>query len=132
VALTLGAVAAGCGGAPADEPSTSTPPPASTETSSTAAADLGIPPAPDDATTAAYIADLQAIDAEIVGDKDPRALVSRGRDQCRSVKDNPTDQAKLVDLTNKRFTAPGHSDGFGLDKATLILAAVRKHICPTY
>lgn len=91
-----------------------------------------IPPAPDAATTAAYIAALRAIDPDIVGDKDERTIVNRGRDQCGSVKDSPTDQAKLVELTNKRFTSPKHPEGFGAEKATQILAVVRQHICPTY
>ncbi|MFJ9443261.1 hypothetical protein ACIRRH_15525 [Kitasatospora sp. NPDC101235] len=91
----------------------------------------GPPPKPDAATTAAYIAALTAIDPEIVSDKADRA-VSRGRDQCTSVAEWPTDQAKLVDLANKRFTSAKHPDGFGPEKAAKILEVVRKHICPTY
>ena len=102
------------------------------EAGTAAAAANGIPPAPDAATTAAYIAALKAIDPDIVGDKDDKTIVNRGRDQCGSVAQTPNDQAKLVELTNKRFTAPGHPNGFGTDKATQILAVVRQHICPTY
>ncbi|MFE6049364.1 hypothetical protein ACFQ6N_01245 [Kitasatospora sp. NPDC056446] len=114
-----------------------TPAPAgTTPAGATAAAPAGAkpsgPPAkPDAATTAAYIAALTAIDPEIVSDKADRA-VSRGRDQCTSVAEWPNDQAKLVDLANKRFTSSKHPEGFGAEKSARILAAVRKHICPTY
>ncbi|WP_078860190.1 hypothetical protein [Streptomyces rubellomurinus] len=91
----------------------------------------GLPPKPDAATTAKYIAALTAIDPEIVGDKPDRA-VSRGRDQCSSVAEFSKDTAKLVDLTNKRFTSPKHPDGFGAEKAAKILVVVRASICPTY
>lgn len=91
----------------------------------------GLPPKPDATTTTAYIAALTAIDPEIVGDKADRA-VNRGRDQCSSVLLYPQDKAKLVDLTNQRFTSPNHPRGFGTEKSTKILEVVRKHICPTY
>jgi hypothetical protein len=42
------------------------------------------------------------------------------------------DRAKLVDLTNKRFTAVGHPDGFGATKAAKILDVVHKRLCPSY
>ncbi|MGW1998541.1 hypothetical protein ACWCPW_51670, partial [Embleya sp. NPDC001921] len=86
---------------------------------------------PDAATTAAYIADLDAIDPAIVDGKTDKA-VSRGRDQCASVKATPDDKAKLVELTTKRFTGPANPDGFGPTKSEKILVAVRKHICPQY
>ncbi|MFE7559677.1 hypothetical protein [Kitasatospora sp. NPDC057500] len=58
--------------------------------------------------------------------------MSRGRDQCTSVAQYPTDQPKLVELTGKRFISPGHPQGFGPEKSAKILAAVRTHICPSY
>lgn len=124
---------AACGGQPTSEPApsttSSTVSPADT---SSAAAAAGIPPKPDDATTQAYLADLRAIDPAIVDEDNLSKTINRGRDQCSTVKTSPGDQAKLIDFTNKRFTAPGHSEGFGPEKAERILAAVRKHICPTY
>lgn len=131
-ALTMLGLAA-CGGQPASEPAPST-----TQSStgdpvmSSAAAAAGIPPKPDEATAQAYLADLRAIDPAIVDEDNPSKTINRGRDQCSTVKASPGDQAKLIDFTNKRFTAPGHSDGFGPEKAERILAAVRKHICPTF
>jgi hypothetical protein len=120
--LTAGAVLAlaGCGTPPA----TPAPEPDTVVT--------GIPPVPPRDRWGAYIAALNAIDADIVGSKGEQALVDRGRDQCGSVNDWPDDQDKLLELTNKRFTAPDHPDGFGLDTAAKILAVVRAHLCPTY
>ncbi|MFF2122653.1 hypothetical protein ACFVXH_35575 [Kitasatospora sp. NPDC058184] len=120
--------------APAAPAPAATQPPApagTTPAAAGAAKPSGPPPKPDAATTTAYVAALMAIDPEIVSDK-PDRVVSRGRDQCTSVAEWPNDQPKLVDLANKRFTSAKHPEGFGPDKAALILAAVRKHICPTY
>ncbi|GII28387.1 hypothetical protein Pmi06nite_18290 [Planotetraspora mira] len=92
----------------------------------------GLPPMPDEETEAKYIKALDVIDPEIVGDQDETEVVNHGRDQCVSVKEWPKEQAKLLELTAKRFKAPGHSDGFGATKNKLILAAVRKYLCPKY
>jgi hypothetical protein len=106
-------------------------PPPSTTPAPPAEAAVGIPPKPDAATQRAYLAALTAIDPDIVHGKEDTA-VNRGRDQCSSVKEWPTDQPKLVDLTQQRFTSPGHPEGFGPAKSAQILAAVRKYLCPTY
>ncbi|MEV2236713.1 hypothetical protein [Micromonospora sp. NPDC049891] len=90
----------------------------------------GLPPAPDAATADAYIAALRDIDPDIVGDKDPKTVVNRGRDQCTAIAEWPDDEAKLVDLTNRRFTSPDHPEGFGDKKSKRILAVVKEHICP--
>ncbi|WP_143091816.1 hypothetical protein [Lentzea albida] len=124
---------AGCAGQPAADPATSTAPAAVNTTSAPSAASAaGIPPKPDEATVKAYLDELRAIDPAIVDEDNPDKAINRGRDQCSSVQSFPADQAKLIDLTNKRFTAPGQSNGFGPEKAERILAAVRKHICPTF
>ncbi|GLH97341.1 hypothetical protein [Phytohabitans aurantiacus] len=126
--FALGCGAGGAGEDKADEPPATTAPAVDM---SAALAAAGIPPAPEAKAWTAYIAALRKIDPAIVGDDEEKA-VDRGRNQCGSVKEHPDDEAKLVDLTNKRFTAPGHSAGFGKAKATKILAAVRKYICPSY
>ncbi|MFE9745099.1 hypothetical protein ACFYOT_09365 [Saccharothrix saharensis] len=126
-ASALGLLAAGCGSAVEPEQ-----PAQAATTGSTAPAVAGIPPKPDEATQAVYLSDLRAIDPAIVGDKDPSVMVDRGRNQCSSVKEFSSDHAKLVDLTNKRFTAPDAPNGFGMEKSERILAVVRKHICPTF
>ncbi|WP_327679462.1 DUF732 domain-containing protein [Kitasatospora sp. NBC_00458] len=105
------------------------PAPAGTTAAAPASAGPGgLPPKPDAATQAKYLAALAAIDPEIVDGKPDRA-VSRGRDQCSSVAQGK-DQAALIELTSKRFTSAGHPGGFGPEKSTKILEAVRKHICP--
>jgi hypothetical protein len=90
----------------------------------------GAPPPPDRATAEAYVADLRRIDPAIVGAGDIRALVDRGREQCAAIREFPDDRARLVELTEQRFTAPGHPDGFGAAKAAAILDVVRARICP--
>jgi len=146
LALVVAAgLAVACGGTPKADPkaapnATSAQPPdssapttaASPRDFSSAEAAVGIPPKPDAVTQAAYIADLRAIDPDIIGKKDEETIVDRGRNQCRSIKDFPKDRAKLVELTNKRFTSPNHPDGFGLVKAGKILDVVHKRLCPTY
>lgn len=104
----------------------------STAAATDAAAENGIPPTPNPEAWKAYIDALRAIDPDIVGKKDESTIVDRGRSQCTSVKDPRNDQAKLIELTNRRFTSPSHPQGFGDEKSTQILAAVRKYICPTY
>lgn len=91
----------------------------------------GIPPKPDEATAAAYIAELEAIDPKIVDGKPERAI-DRGRNQCSAVKNWPDDLTKQVEQAQKRFTAAGYSGGFGLEKSERIVAVVRKYLCPTY
>ncbi|MGI5179511.1 hypothetical protein ACQEVZ_24590 [Dactylosporangium sp. CA-152071] len=145
LALTVAAgLAVACGGTPkadpnADPPAAATTPASVAPTTAASPRDLssaeaanGIPPKPDAATQAAYIADLKAIDPDIVGKKDEDRIVGRGRDQCSSIKSFPNDRAKLVELTNKRFTSPNHPEGFGLAKAAKILDVVHKRLCPTY
>lgn len=122
-ALLIAVALTGCG---TDDSADQTPAPAEP---SAAAGLPGLPPAPDAATQDAYVAALKKIDPDIVGDKDTRALVNRGRDTCTTIAETQ-DEAELIAATNQRFTAPGHPDGFGEAKAKRILAAVRQYICP--
>ncbi|MGW3324849.1 hypothetical protein [Streptomyces virginiae] len=90
----------------------------------------GIPPSPAPAERTAYLAELNAIDPEIVNGKDDKA-VSRGLNQCMIMKDEK-DPAKRIESANRRFLSPNHPDGFGAGKSALIVAAVQKNLCPTY
>lgn len=92
---------------------------------------IGLPPVPDESNRKSYIVALNAIDTDIVHGKEHTA-VERGRNQCSSIKSFPNDEKKWVSLTNQRFTSPNHPDGFGTVKASKILVAVRKYICPSY
>lgn len=124
--------------------SSSTPPPAappatapasassvgSAQPSAPAAGAGGLPPKPDAATTARYIAALDAIDPDIVHGKED-AAVSRGRDQCSSIGQHKS-QDELIKLTLQRFTSPTHPQGHGPEKAAKILTVVHDNICPTF
>ncbi|MGW6703538.1 hypothetical protein ACWGDE_01405 [Streptomyces sp. NPDC054956] len=98
--------------------------------SSAAAEPSGLPPEPSPDKRTIYLATLNGIDPEIVNGKEDKA-VSRGRDQCASMKDEK-DPTKRVESVNKRFIGPTHPDGFGPTKSALILATVQANICPTY
>ena len=65
-----------------------------------------------------------------MADGDLRRLVDRGRDQCTAIREHPGDRARLIDLTEQRFTTPDHPEGFGERKAAAILDVVRERICP--
>lgn len=113
-------------------PPTNAPPAPATkaETGEAPAPGAAVPvPKPDVATQAEFVADLDAIDAAIVNGRADRA-VSRGRDQCTSIKMWPNDQPKWVALTEQRFTTP--NGPIGTAKAEQVLAIIRKHICPTF
>ncbi len=86
-------------------------------------------PEPDEATWKTYIADLVAIDPDIVHGKEEKA-VDRGRDQCSSISGGDLTRAKLVDLTRQRFTSPSHPEGFGPEVAARILDVVHARLCP--
>ena len=90
----------------------------------------GLGPPPDRATAEAYVADLRRIDPALVGDGDLRELVDRGRDHCVAIRAAADDRARQIELTSRRFTAPGHPEGFGESKAAAILDVVRTRICP--
>ncbi|WP_101253851.1 hypothetical protein [Streptomyces barkulensis] len=109
------------------EPATKSPEPKATTWPDNGAP---FPPEPAAEHWAAFINGLETIDPDIVHGKEEKA-VDRGRNQCTSNRDNPNDEAKLIELTNARFTSPNHPDGFGEAKSTRILQLVRDHICPS-
>lgn len=95
-------------------------------------ASSGIPPKPDAAAQRAYVEALRVIDPEIIGRHDEAIIVDRGRNQCRSIKDHPGDRGRQIALTQQRFSAPRHPDGFGPEVAERILGVVHQYLCPTY
>ena len=90
-----------------------------------------LPPRPDANGEAAYVRALTAIDPDIVHDKEDEA-VDRGRDQCATIHDHPDDRERQIDAAMRRFTSPGHPDGFGRVKSTRIVDAVHTNLCPDY
>ncbi|MEU1212595.1 hypothetical protein ABZ424_09160 [Streptomyces sp. NPDC005790] len=91
----------------------------------------GLPAEPNPAQRQVYLESLNAIDTDIVHGKDDKA-VSRGINQCGTVKTSPNDYIKLIETTNSRFTSPDHPDGHGTIKAERILKVVRDNICPDF
>ncbi|CAM5575096.1 hypothetical protein ACH4GF_40775 [Streptomyces rimosus] len=91
-----------------------------------AEARLGIPPKPDAATQARYVAALDAISRDIVNGKPERA-VSRGRSTCGTIHSFPKDHAKQVEQTRQRFSG---ATQFNAAQAEKILEAVHTHLCP--
>lgn len=133
VAVVAAVALAGCGSSDATpEAAPTTPSGLSSEAIAKAEEAAGIPPEPDQKTADAYLAALRAIDPDIVGDKDPERIIDRGRDQCRTIKDWPNDEAKVLKFANARFTSPEQPNGFGDAKAKKINEAVRKYLCPSY
>jgi hypothetical protein len=137
-AVTLTAAAAlglaACGTAPEPDPAAKPSATAATlspDAKASARSAAGLPPEPDAATRTAYIAALNAIDSDVVHGKDDKA-VSRGLNQCTSIKSKSNDRPKLISLTNSRFTSPDHPDGHGLAKAEKILDVVHKNLCPDF
>lgn len=90
----------------------------------------GLPPSPGVTTREAYLADLDAIDPDIVHGKDDKA-VSRGLSQCSSFKATKS-RAKLIEYANFRFTSPNHPHGHGTAIAEKIVDVVHKHLCPDF
>ncbi|MEV7212618.1 DUF732 domain-containing protein [Kitasatospora cineracea] len=132
-AVLLLTAAAGCSSN--TTAATSAPPPAAPAVSPQQSAEAsagagGLPPKPDEAAVAKYVAALDAIDKDIVHGK-PDTAVSRGRDECSSIGQGKAED-ELVQLAIKRFTSPDHPQGFGPGKAAKILEAVHANICPTF
>ncbi|MFC5720358.1 DUF732 domain-containing protein [Streptomyces gamaensis] len=103
-------------------------PPAADKPVASAEAKAGIPPKPDAATQAAYIRALNTISPTLVGGKEDRA-VSRGRDTCGSIHSFPNDHAKVVSLTQQRFSGAHQVTSA---QAEQILSAVQTHLCPKH
>ncbi|MFD9174660.1 hypothetical protein [Streptomyces diastaticus] len=91
--------------------------------------DAGLP-SPTDEQKAAYIKALNAIDADIVHGKDEKAI-DRGINQCSSIK-RYDDEAKLVEMTNSRFSSPSAPEGHGEAIAKQILKATHENLCPDF
>ncbi len=89
------------------------------------------PPTPDAGTRAAYLADLNLIDPDIVHD-DPDQAVQRGVDQCATLQQFPGDLDRQIGIAHERFTSPNHPRGFPLGDTKYIVQTVHKYLCPDY
>lgn len=95
-------------------------------------AESDIPPKPSPEKAAAFVAALEGINPELVEDRSAESLVSRGRDQCATIKDWPGDEAKWTWWAQQRFTSPQRPEGYDAATANRIIKAARKYICPSY
>lgn len=90
---------------------------------------VGIAPQPDESTAAEYVKALEAINPEIV-DGNPAKAVSRGRNQCDSIRNYPDDRERLIDYVQIRFNTSKHPNGFDRETSAKILDVVRAYLCP--
>ncbi|AWT41340.1 hypothetical protein DMT42_02770 [Streptomyces actuosus] len=63
---------------------------------------------------------------------DEDGAVDRGRAQCRTIQAFPGDTDRQVAEAERRFTSPGHPEGFGRAKAARIVDAVHTQLCPAF
>ncbi|MFD7276676.1 hypothetical protein ACFV80_06375 [Streptomyces sp. NPDC059862] len=95
------------------------------------AADL--PPKPDAKERDAYLDALNAIDARIIKPGKEDQAVSRGINQCRTVKDFPNNTQKPAEAALDRFTVNSRLPEIATpETGEDITAAVRKHLCPDF
>jgi len=137
LAATALLLLAGCGDSepsplPAEAPPATMAPGLTQKQIDKALNDAGIVARPDSKTAAAYLADLEKIDPEIVAGTDPDRLIDQGRDLCTSIREWPDDRAKQLTAVHARFRSAVHPDGFGNVKAAKIRYVVHKRICPRY
>ncbi|MDX3590537.1 hypothetical protein PV749_05320 [Streptomyces sp. ID03-2B] len=122
-----------CGGDTDDKPSA--PPSLTEEQRASARAAAGLPPEPSTTARYRFLEALNDIDRRIVDGKDDKA-VSRGLNQCRSIKNAAGDEDKqvaLVQQTLGRFTIDTRLPDIATpETGGEILAAVHKNLCPDF
>lgn len=89
-------------------------------------------PEPAPAAVQAYVVGLTAIDPRIIGSHSREAMIGRGMDTCRDLRDRGRSRNDLTNRVNHRFTAPEAPDGFGVPTAQAILGTVQRTLCPQY
>jgi hypothetical protein len=93
----------------------------------------GLPPSPKPEVRQAYLNALNAIDPRIIKPGKEDQAVSRGINQCSSIKSSPDDREKLVQSTLERFTITTRFPEIATpETGGKILDAVHKHICPDF
>ncbi|MGW6719389.1 hypothetical protein [Streptomyces sp. NPDC054995] len=113
----------------------SAPPSLTDEQRANARAAAGLPPEPSTTARYKYLEALNDIDRRIVDGKDDKA-VSRGLNQCRSIKEARGDEDKQVELvkqTLSRFTIDTRLPEIATpETGGEILAAVHQNLCPDF
>ncbi|WP_327376211.1 hypothetical protein OG393_21030 [Streptomyces sp. NBC_01216] len=128
-AITLALALTACGSK--DEPAAPTT--LSPEARASARAAAGLPPEPDAQHRQAYLDALNAIDPRIIKPGKEDQAVSRGLNQCSSIKASPDDRDKLIQSALGRFTVDTRFPEIATPKTGgQILDAVHKNLCPTF
>ncbi|MFC9949206.1 hypothetical protein ACFVIN_01335 [Streptomyces prasinus] len=92
----------------------------------------GLPPEPDEAARKAFLDALNAIDPRIIKPGKEDQAVSRGLNQCSSIKDSD-DREKLARLALGRFTIDTRLPELNTpETGQKIVDAVHKHLCPDF
>ncbi|WP_046496539.1 hypothetical protein [Streptomyces odonnellii] len=135
VAALLLATLTACGTEP--EPSAkaaaSAPATLSAEDKAAAREAAGLPPEPNATTRAAFLDALTAIDPRIIKPGKDDQAVSRGLNQCSSIKSSPDDREKLSQQALDRFTVNTRLPDIATpETGGKIVDVVRKHLCPDF
>ncbi|WP_030322855.1 MULTISPECIES: hypothetical protein [Streptomyces] len=92
----------------------------------------GLPPEPTAKARQAYLGALNAIDPRIIKPGKEDQAVSRGSNQCRSIKDSK-DDAKLAQTALERFTVDTRLPEIATpETGRKINEAVHTHLCPNF
>ncbi|MEV2201000.1 hypothetical protein AB0E11_13515 [Streptomyces fradiae] len=130
LALALTACS-GSGSTPADK-GTSPEPSLSAQDWDKAREAAGIPPKPTAEVRKAYLDALTAIHPEIIKPGKEDQAVSRGLNQCRSIKGSD-DKAKLAQQALERFTITTRLPEIATpDTGERLVDVVHKHLCPDF
>ncbi|MFF0103759.1 hypothetical protein [Streptomyces hirsutus] len=93
----------------------------------------GLPPEPSTTARYRFLEALDAIDRRISEPGTDEQAVSRGLDQCGSIKASPDDRDRLIRQTLERFAIPTGLPDINTPKTGgKILAAVHEHLCPDF
>ncbi|WP_055693000.1 hypothetical protein [Streptomyces prasinopilosus] len=92
----------------------------------------GLPPEPDEAVRKAFLDALNAIDPRIIKPGKEDQAVSRGLNQCSSIKGSD-DREKLAQQALGRFTIDTRLPELNTpETGQKIVDAVHKHLCPDF
>ena len=93
----------------------------------------GLPPDPSPEARKAFLDALNDIDPRIIKPGKDDQAVSRGLNQCSSIKSSPDDKDKLAQQALERFTVTTRLPEIATpDTGQKIVDAVHKHLCPDF
>lgn len=118
---------------PTVDDANSQPPSLSAEDKAKAREAAGLPPEPSAEARKAFLDALNAIDPRIIKPGKDDQAVSRGLNQCSSIKSSPDDKTKLAQQALERFTVTTRLPEIATpDTGQKIVDAVHKHLCPDF